>query len=85
MPQGSPWQVDRHIPVAMLGGMVVQLFAIVWWASFINTSVSDLKTTNTDMKVAVVNLTSSVIDLKIDVARLQSRLGRTVLQKGSYE
>lgn len=29
----SAWQVDRKIPIAMLFGVMCQLFYSVWWAS----------------------------------------------------
>lgn len=37
------WRIDKHIPIAVLIGMVGQAAAVIWWASFINTSVGGLK------------------------------------------
>ena len=30
------WHVDRRVPLAILGGLLMQTFAIGWWASGIN-------------------------------------------------
>lgn len=36
----SAWQVDRKIPIAMLFGVMCQLFYSVWWASSFSAVVS---------------------------------------------
>lgn len=43
MPERNCWRIDKHIPIAVLLGMLTQAATIIWWASSINTTVGDLK------------------------------------------
>lgn len=35
------WQIDRHIPVALIVTMIGQLVGVVWWGSSIQHSLTD--------------------------------------------
>jgi hypothetical protein len=40
---GRRWQIDKHIPLALIMTIVLQTATIVWWAAGINHEVADLK------------------------------------------
>jgi hypothetical protein len=42
-PNGRRWQIDKHIPLALILTIVLQTATIVWWAAGINHEVADLK------------------------------------------
>ena len=37
------WQIDRHIPLALIVTIILQTAAAVWWASSLNNRVSQLE------------------------------------------
>lgn len=39
----SRWVIDRHVPVAFLVGLAVQLAGIVWWGSQVQTKQEELE------------------------------------------
>lgn len=65
----QPWQVDRHIPVALLLAMVIQTVGIVWWAATLTGRVAEL-----EQKVATLQPASERL------IRLETRF-ESVLEK----
>lgn len=39
--QPEPWKLDKHIPVALIISMIVQVGSVVWWVSGLQHSVQD--------------------------------------------
>lgn len=40
-PQPTRWQLDRHVPVALIITMLGQVLGVVWWGSGLQHAVSD--------------------------------------------
>ena len=77
------WQVDRRIPIALLLGLVLQSFAIAWWASDVTARVTMLERTSiatapqgdrlTRVEVRIEAVQGDVTEIKSDIKRLIRR------------
>lgn len=73
----EPWHLDKRIPLALIGAILIQTGAAFWWASSINERVSSLEYWRQDSKNVAVDiavLKSSVVDLKDILKRIESQL-----------
>jgi hypothetical protein len=73
----EPWRVDRTIPLALIGSILLQSGMASWWASGITQRVENLETWRQESKsvaadIAVVR--SQVLDLKDVLRRIDSRI-----------
>lgn len=74
---GEPWHLDKRIPLAMIGAILIQTGAAFWWASSINERVVALESWRQDTKgfsadIAVVK--SQIADLKAILGRIEMQL-----------
>lgn len=72
------WHLDKKVPITLIGAMLIQVMAFVWWASAYtasndamnnrqNDDIRDLKVSTSalnDMKADVAVIKSSVADIK---------------------
>lgn len=70
----EPWHLDKRIPLALIGAILVQTGAAFWWASSINERVASLESWRQDSKgiaadIAVIK--SQVGSMKESLDRLQ--------------
>lgn len=75
----EPWHLDKRIPLALIGAILIQTGAAFWWASSINERVSSLEYWRQDSKNVAVDiavLKNSVVDLKDILKRIESQLSR---------
>ena len=73
------WYIDRRIPLALVGAILVQTGSTFWWASSINERVTGLESWRQDSKdlaadIAVVK--SQVSDLKDILRRIEAHMPR---------
>ncbi len=71
------WHVDKKIPLALIGAIIVQTGAAFWWASSVNEKVASLESWQRESKnvaadIAVVK--SQIADLKEILRRIDSRI-----------
>lgn len=71
------WRIDRQIPVALIISMVIQTFAVIWWAAKIESRVETLelhditynivldRVSRVEEKVISLKETSTAIDQKL--------------------
>lgn len=72
------WKIDKHIPIAVILAMVMQTFAIIWWAAQMEARVGVLETqtaqntlvidrvSRVEEKVSALRESSQRIEQKID-------------------
>lgn len=53
------WKIDKHIPIAVIMAMVMQTFAIIWWAAQMEARVNVLET-QTAQNTLVIDRVSRV-------------------------
>lgn len=73
----EPWHIDRRIPLALIGSILLQSGMASWWASGITQRMESLEAWRQDSKsvaadIAVVR--SQVLDLKEVLRRIESRI-----------
>lgn len=57
LPDISPqWQVDRHVPIALIATLLIQTAAAVWWLSGLAARVSDLERQAAESRPSVERL-----------------------------
>jgi hypothetical protein len=61
------WHLDRRVPLAMLGGILLQTAVALWWASGLNTRVAQL-----EQQVTMISPASAVQGGQI--IRIQTQL-----------
>lgn len=71
------WHVDKRIPLALIGAILIQTGSAFWWASSINERVTSLESWHQDSKglaadIAVVK--SQISDLKDILRRIEARM-----------
>jgi hypothetical protein len=77
------WHLDRRIPIALLLGLVLQSFAIAWWASDVSARVTMLERHSiatapqgdrlTRVEVRIEAVQGDVTEIKSDIKRLIRR------------
>lgn len=78
-PATGPWHLDKRIPLALIGAILVQTGAAFWWASSINERVTSLESWRQDSKgiaadIAVIK--SQVADMKEILNRIDGQIPR---------
>jgi hypothetical protein len=76
-PMQTHWSIDKRVPIATLGIVVVQTVAVVWWAASLNARVAfaekslDLLASNAERLVRIEMRQESVINRidRLDQAR----------------
>ena len=53
MEQDSNWRIDKHIPIALVGAILLQTAAGIWWAATTNGRVDGLERDRATAVVAV--------------------------------
>jgi hypothetical protein len=65
------WKIDKHIPIAVILAMVMQTFAIIWWAAQMEARVNVLEM-QTAQNTLVIDRVSRVEE-KVSALRESSR------------
>jgi len=76
-PLNEPWHLDKQIPLALLGAILIQTGAAFWWASSISERVAMLETWRNDTKGLTADLAvvkSQIGDIKGMLSRIETRL-----------
>lgn len=71
------WKIDKHIPVAVIVAMVMQTFAVIWWAAQLETRVNVLEnqlTQNTTLIDRVSRVEEKVSGLRESSQRIEQKL-----------
>lgn len=71
------WKIDKHIPVAVIVAMVMQTFAVIWWAAQLETRVNVLEnqlTQNTTLIDRVSRVEEKVSSLRESSQRIEQKL-----------
>lgn len=69
----QPWHLDKRIPLALIGAILVQTGAAFWWASSVNERVTSLEESRQDSKGFAADI--AVIKNEIsNIRRSQERL-----------
>jgi len=74
--QKEPWHLDKRVPLALIGAILLQTFTIGFWVSSINERVTALESFRSDSKdvaadIAVIK--SQIIDIKDTLDRIDAR------------
>jgi hypothetical protein len=69
------WHLDRRVPVAIIGALIIQTSAIIWWASSINERVAQ-----NSAKVAVLDVRTETMrgvaqDQAVQLGRIEEQIG----------
>lgn len=72
----EPWHLDKRIPLALIGAILIQTGAAFWWASSINERVASLENWRSDSKsiaadIAVIK--SQVTDMRSVLRHIEQR------------
>lgn len=57
------WHLDKKVPLAMIGAIILQTCSAFWWASNINTRVSSIEAINTENNKLPVRM--SVLEVQV--------------------
>lgn len=71
------WTLDKHIPVAVIFAMMMQTFAVVWWAAQLQARVNVLETQtsqNTQLIDRVSRVEEKVSALREASLRIEQKL-----------
>jgi hypothetical protein len=71
------WKIDKHIPVAVIVAMVMQTFAVIWWAAQLETRVNVLENQlmqNTTLIDRVSRVEEKVSGLRESSQRIEQKL-----------
>lgn len=63
-PRQLGWQIDRHIPVALILTVVVQTMSAIWWASAVNSRIGVLEGISASIQPASDRITR--LEAKLD-------------------
>jgi len=75
----KPWHLDRQVPLALIGAILIQTGAAFWWASSINERVDDLDAWKLDSKALVADIAvvkSQVTDMRTILDRIVEQVSR---------
>jgi hypothetical protein len=75
------WKLDKHIPVAVIFAMLIQTFAVIWWAAQLETRVNVLErqiTQNTMLFDRVSRVEEKVSGLREASQRIEQKLDTLV-------
>ena len=75
------WTIDKHIPVALIFAMMMQTFAVIWWAAQLETRVNVLEnqlTQNTMLIDRVSRVEEKVSSLREASLRIEQKLDRMI-------
>lgn len=73
----TQWKIDKHIPVAVIMAILVQTFAVIWWAAQLETRVKILEidiAQNTQLIERVSRVEEKVSALKDSSRRIEIKL-----------
>lgn len=73
----TQWKIDKHIPVAVIMAILVQTFAVIWWAAQLETRVKILEidiNQNTQLIDRVSRMEEKVSALKESTLRIEQKL-----------
>ena len=75
----EPWHLDKRIPLALIGAILIQTGSAFWWASSINERVASLESWRQDSKniaadIAVVK--SQITDVKGVLDRIDEQISQ---------
>jgi Tfp pilus assembly protein PilO len=68
------WHLDKKVPISLLIGMLVQVMGFVWWASAYTASNDAMNARQNDDIRDLKTATSSLSDMKADVAVVKSNV-----------
>lgn len=71
------WKIDKHIPVAVIIAMLLQTFAVVWWAAQLEARVQVIELDirqNTQLIERVSRVEEKVSALKESSLRIEGKL-----------
>lgn len=73
------WHLDKRIPLALIGAILIQTGTAVWWAGSVNQKVVSLESWQNESKnvaadIAVVK--SQISDLKDILRRIEARMSQ---------
>lgn len=68
------WHLDKKVPITLLAGMVLQAMCFVWWASAYTASNDAMNLRQNDDIRDLKTATSSMADMKADVAVVKSNV-----------
>ncbi len=75
------WKIDKHIPVAVIFAMIMQTFAVIWWAAQMEARVNVLelqtaqnnqvidRVSRVEEKVSALRESSQRIEQKLDALK----------------
>ena len=73
----TDWKIDKHIPVAVILAMVIQTFAVIWWAAQLEARVQMIEV-ETRQNAALIERVSRVEEkvsaLKESSHRIEGKL-----------
>ena len=85
----QPWHLDKRIPLALIGAVLIQTGGAFWYASSINERVSSLESWRTDSKtvatdIADIKATMRSLDKSIDDLNRRLRDGKMNYERFDY-
>lgn len=82
MPGGAePWHLDKRVPLALIGALLIQTAGIVWWASAMHASLQ-VEAENNDRQDTIIDAIRSDVQLKADrVAEAQRALSEQIIEQ----
>lgn len=73
----TEWQIDKHVPIALLFAIAIQTGGALWWAATINSRVTVLEQqviALAPLRDTLNKLDATLLDLKEDVRDIKSQL-----------
>lgn len=80
----NSWQIDRHIPIAVIVAILVQSGAIVWWAGKLDSRVQALEARGLEYSVLldrVSRMEEKVTLLKETTSQMNQKLETIITRK----
>lgn len=63
------WHLDRKVPIAIIGSVVMQTSVIIWWASGVEHRIQTF-----DQKIIELGLTNKAQDVRTDAVEAERRI-----------
>ncbi len=68
--QNSHWTVDRRVPVAIIGAIILQSLTAVWWAASLSSQVNSSQARIETLE----HLATQAIQQSVTIARLEEKM-----------
>jgi hypothetical protein len=76
MTQTEPWHLDKRVPLALIGVILLQTLALGWWAATITARVQMLESQQVTQHTRLESVRDVASDLSTDIAVIDERTTR---------